>query len=114
MPYSSGLLGGVPNAVETVAVSDRWQDGCQHGRDGVRAVGSYQTGWIVRVCVCVLVRLEDSLCLPGRVDGARAGCGAAVPSVGLPDLGIPTQPSPAAPLTSTPAIPGYSAPRGHN
>lgn len=42
-----------PVSVETVAVSDRWQDGCQYGRDGVRAVGSYQTGWIVRVCVCV-------------------------------------------------------------
>lgn len=66
------------------------------------------------VCVCVLVRLEDPLCLPGRVDGARAGCGAAVPSVGLPDLGIPTQPSPAVPLTSTPVILGYSAPCGHN
>jgi len=72
------------------------------------------SGLYVCVCVCVLVRLEDPLCLPGRMDGARAGCGAAVPSVGLPDLGIPTQPSPAVPLTSTPAILGYSAPCGHN
>lgn len=46
-----------PVSVETVPVSDRWQDGCQHGRDGVRVVGSYQTVWIVRVCVCVLFRL---------------------------------------------------------